>query len=618
MTLRQKNILACIVLACATFVVFSGVLNNDFVGWDDDSYILGNPFITPLNMQNAGRMFSGFYFSSWTPLSLFSHAVDYALWGLDPRGHHLTNVIVHVLNTVWVYLLALQLIVYARRRGNPEISLSPAGGSREPAAVDIGGALIAAAVFSWHPLRVESVACASSRKELLCAFFAFPSVYAYLTYRLREGAPATGLYWISVILFTVALLAKPAIITWPILLVGFEALESTRRRERPRWGRIMLRAAPFVTVSAAAALIAYTASRQPGAVNLLGAPPAPLLPAYTFWFYLQKTLWPAGLSAVYQVPAGSALAAASAAGVLAVFIALLLARSGFPALLVALTVHTVTLLPVLGIVPTTIQAIANRYTYVAAPAAGILLGYLFVKGWERGAERGDISLRRYLLAAGTILVSAGLVVLSERGIRLWRDAETMWRNAALVSPDHPVVRLDLGLTLLDQRAFAESIGQIQQAIALKPDYAEAYSGLGAAYAGSGDTAHAEQALVKSLQLAPDNYLALSRLGYLRIAQHRFNEASQLINAALERAPGDAFSLLCMADLCYKEGDAPGALRFARAAIGIRPTYGEAYYLAAAVLLRRSPRDPEGIAYLRTAASLGFQPAMRQIDAHTVQ
>jgi Flp pilus assembly protein TadD len=190
----------------------------------------------------------------------------------------------------------------------------------------------------------------------------------------------------------------------------------------------------------------------------------------------------------------------------------------------------------------------------------------------------------------------------------------MWRNAAALSPNHPVVHLDLGLTLLDNGAYGESIEQIRQAIALKPDYAEAYGGLGAACTASGDTAGAEAAFEQSLNLAPDNYLALSRYGYLRIAEHRYGEAAVLLQKALRRAPGDAFSTLCMADLWEKMGDAQKALHFARAAIAIRPTYGEAYYLAALIILKGSPQDPAGIGYLRTAARLGFAPAIRKLEA----
>jgi len=610
LTPRQKKIFASLLLACATFVVFGIALANDFVGWDDDSYILGNPFISPLNVRTIKAMFSGFYFSSWTPLALLSHAIDYALWGLDPRGHHLTNLVVHAVNTVWVFLIGLQIMAYARAQGNPLAPSDPRRGMPEPEMPDIGAALIAALFFSWHPLRVESVACASSRKELLCAFFAFPAAYAYLSYRLREGTPDSKYYWGALALFTLAMLAKPAAMTWPLVMLGFELIEARRQTVEIAWKRILARCAPFFAVAAVVAVVAYAASRTPGTVNLLGEPPSLLLPPYTFWFYLQKTFLPLGMSSVYEVPGGLSLAISSAAGILAVLFVLWIARRGFPALLVGLSVFLVTLLPVLGVVPTSIQAISNRYTYVASPAWGICLGYIFFRWWRW--DRGR--LQRILLVGGTVAVLGALALLARREIRTWQSAETMWRNAATISPTHPVVRLDLGLTLLDEGEYAESIQQILAAIDLKPDYAEAYSALGGAYAVSGDTLHAEQAYEKSLQILPGNYLALSRFGNLRIAQKRFREATVLLNAALAQAPGDAFTRLCIADLCYRTGDAEHALQYALSAIAIRPTYGEAYYVAAAILLGKSPQNPEGIAYLRRAAALGFRPAISQIES----
>jgi hypothetical protein len=113
---RQRVILAALLIAAATFMLFSGALNNDFVSWDDESYILTNPYITPLTGAMVWQMFSHVHFFSWTPLTLLSHAVDYKIWGLDSRGHHLTNLILHSLNAVWVFILSLALIRAYRSR----------------------------------------------------------------------------------------------------------------------------------------------------------------------------------------------------------------------------------------------------------------------------------------------------------------------------------------------------------------------------------------------------------------------------------------------------------------------------------------------------------------------
>ena len=625
----RHTLLASVLLVAATFIVFSRVLNNDFVGWDDDSYILNNPFIAPLSAAGVARMFSGFYFTSYTPLALLSHAIDYALWGLNPRGHHLTNLLVHVFNTWIVFLLALAAIRYARswrgaqgvralpghmpgdgegpgERVRPGDKFLPAG----EGGADLAAALVAAVLFSWHPLRVESVACASSRKELLCAAFAFPSLLLYFRYRTGEGG--VWRYAVSVLLFGIALLAKSAVIVWPVLFAGFDLLEFRRRGERVAWMRVALRALPYLVLASAAGYVSYAASASSQAPNLLGARPSLFLPGYALWFYIEKTIWPAALGVVYTVPVGVPLVRGAALGLLALLAAVLLLLRGKPACAFGLGAFTLTLLPVLGIVPSTIQAIAGRYSYVASPALAILAGYAFRKAWS--ASRGDPVVVRSI--AGAVITSAVVIFVlrTEEGISTWRDAETMWRQAVIVSPDHPVVRLDLGLTLLDRGAYRESIGEIEQAVKLKPDYAEAYSALGAAWEGAGDTARAEGAYRESLMLEPGNPIALERFGHMRISQKRYAEAARMLGAALNRAPGDPFATLCLADLCYKTGDMGNALRFARAAIALRPAYGEAYYIAAAAILRTSPADSAGIGYLRSAAALGFPPAVTQLQS----
>ncbi|HMK39230.1 MAG TPA: hypothetical protein VK569_07795, partial [Bacteroidota bacterium] len=107
---RQKIALAALLVAASTFVLYGGALNNDFIGWDDEYYVLANPYITPLTGANIGNMFSHFYFKSWTPLTLLAHAADYSIWGLDPRGHHLTNMVIHSLNGMWMLILSVVLL----------------------------------------------------------------------------------------------------------------------------------------------------------------------------------------------------------------------------------------------------------------------------------------------------------------------------------------------------------------------------------------------------------------------------------------------------------------------------------------------------------------------------
>ena len=218
--IRGKLLLTALLVAAVTFVLYGGALRNDFIGWDDDFYILANPYISPLSAATIWGMASHFYFQSWTPLTLLVHAIDFRIWGLDPRGHHLTNMIFHALNSVWILILSVALLK-AYRRPPEEGSGGTALGET---ALLLGGAA-SALFFGFHPLRVEPVACASSLKDLLNTFLALPSIILYLVYAGRRGTPGS---WRplagSLILYGLSLLAKGSVMTLAGLLLVIDAM----------------------------------------------------------------------------------------------------------------------------------------------------------------------------------------------------------------------------------------------------------------------------------------------------------------------------------------------------------------------------------------------------------
>jgi tetratricopeptide (TPR) repeat protein len=600
-------------LAAATFVLYSGALKNDFNGWDDSFYIHLNPYIAPLNIQEIEKIFTHYYFASWTPLTLVSHAVDYKLWGLDPRGHHLSGLLFHVADTLWVFLLVFLLISYLRNpsRGG-EGRLEPRD---EKDLYDVViSAAIAAAFFSWHPMRVESAVCVSSRKDVLCAFFAFPAACLYLGYvRNRPRKSVEVRYWASLALFTFALLAKAAVIAWPAFVAWLEIYDSKRRNEVGHLRKALLRTAPFLVPAGLVAYLGFEASGVLRKQSFFAAEPSPFLPLSTYWFYIQKTIVPTGLSLVYSPPGLAEMIVDNAAALLLIGGAVLAGRRGHPVVIASLVAYGLAMLPVLGIVPSSIQQLSNRYLYTASPAFSGLVGIGLYRLYAYLRETDNRTLRHWVPAFGVpALVLTVLASVSVASVGYWANGVSIWKRAAEIAPEYPIVHLNLGRWLLDADDYEGSHREMEKAIALKPDFAEAYDGLAKALLYERDTLAAEKALARALSLDPQLTEAMVDLGVVKASRGDYKSAILLFNTALRVEPSNTFAMINFAHLYAEKGEPDSALAWGRRCIAVRPTFGQAYLTVALLLLQNSPWDREGIAYLRKAAELGEVKAQREL------
>ena len=181
--LKTKSLIASLV-GVVTFIVFLPALRNEFINWDDNEYVYENPFIRSLDARLLKSAFWGFHAGNWHPLTWISHAIDYSIWGLNPLGHHLTNNILHALNTIMLVLLVMQLMEVKKTEGNTGLSES----FLNDRTIGITGA-VTGLLFGLHPLHVESVAWVAERKDLLCAFFFLLSVLMYMGYAVATSGP---------------------------------------------------------------------------------------------------------------------------------------------------------------------------------------------------------------------------------------------------------------------------------------------------------------------------------------------------------------------------------------------------------------------------------------------
>ncbi len=616
---RQKLILAALMVAASTFVLYGGSLNNDFIGWDDEFYIFSNPYITPLSGATLWGMFSHFHFKSWTPLTLLSHALDYGVWSLDPRGHHLTNMVIHAMNCAWMLVLSLSVLQAYRRRSGAVAPDEAPGGWGTPL---LAGAVVSALVFGWHPLRVESVACASSRKDLLSTFFALPSLLLYVVYSGRRGTRGSWrLLGGSAALYGLSLLAKGSGMTLTGILLIIDMISGGFGGGWTRWKRLIFEKIPFLILGIAAAIIAYIASGGGGTVVQALRSRSDYatweIGVYNCAFYFVKTLWPARLAELYTYPLRAQFYIFAAVAPAATLAGVFLWWKGHRSWLYVWSAYVIALLPMAGFVPSSIQVIANRYAYFAAIPFCMLFGAAVTAGWER-ARRGG---RPHLVPALLVPVSGVLLALGARTVvhvRDWRDAETVWRHTIAVTPGHALAYNELGLALMEKKEYPEAIANFTRAFEIYPEFSEAMCNMGGTYVSMGDTTDAERILRRALALSPRDYATLTNLGNVRMVEGKYAEAAGYYRQSLSQNPAAAVTTY---DLGYAQmllGNSGDALVTLHRALLLNPNHRDAYFLIGEILSKEKDEEDEALRAYRHAARLGHEQSQKILAARGLE
>jgi tetratricopeptide (TPR) repeat protein len=602
---RQLALFAVVVVGAVTFVVYSSILNNDFIGWDDSYYVLNSPYLLPLSFGLIGRIFSSFYFASYSPLSLLSHTLDFNVWGMDPRGHHLTNIMIHALNACMVYILALALYRKARTASAGE----DGGGG--------GIALVAAAVFSalvfaLHPLRVESVACVSSRKDLLSASFLIGSTLAYL-----KDADTRGIwtrrpwYLLALGLYCLSLLAKGSGMSFPGVLLVLDLLLDGGWLSWRRMFVLLREKVPYLALGIGAAVVAYIASEVASEPDI----GVRSLPAINRWetgfstiaFYVVKTVWPSGIAEVYMMTFDWRSILAIAAVLLATAGSVGALVYGRPVWIAMWGAYLAALLPMAGFVPSSIQLISNRYAYVATLPLVLTAGYGLVMALRYARSRRGAQTVVSGVACGAVAL---LGVLTIRQIPDWRDAESVWKRAMEVSPGHYVSYFNLGNWFQSRQEIDSAIVYFRLALKVAPNSERSLVALGGAYALNKDTTKAE-ILFQAVRARLPGYAAVYLgLGTVRELQARYDEADSLYAVASSLDPKNPTPLFNRAIVALRREDEMGAVGLLRQALEISPNFANGYYLLGQIRSRRPETRAEGQMLIRKAAMLGSLDAQK--------
>lgn len=465
-----------LLLFIGTLVLFSRSLGDGFLDCDDPDYVVQNMHVQGgFTWANICWAFTSGEAANWHPLTWLSHMLDWKLFKSDPRGHHAINILLHAGNAV------LALLVLRRLTGAFWLSA------------------FMAALFAWHPLRVESVAWIAERKDVLSAFFGLAAILAYATYASRKLQNQSGrniFYWLSWLAFVAGLMCKPMLVTLPFLLLlldwwplgGFKV-----------WGSVMEKI-PFFLMSAASCVITYGVQKSGGAIvgNLnWGQRLADAVVALAG--YLANFFWPFGLAVGYPRPGHwppmeIAAAAALVSGI--TFVAVT-QRHARPWIFVGWFWFCGMLVPVLGLVPVGLQNMADRYTYLP------------VLGWQLALvamlrETTWISAGRRWLATGAALwlAGCGLRTWDQQGV--WKDSETLYEHALKVDDKNYSAHCFLGVTLYNQNRLAGAEWHFRRALELKPDFASALYRLGLVLEKRGRFSAALAAYDQLLKIRPED------------------------------------------------------------------------------------------------------------------
>lgn len=552
----------CVSLVVLVSLVFGQTIHYNFLNYDDPVYVYKNPTVSRgLTWDGLHFAFTRTVSANWHPLTLISHMADCQFFGVNPGPAHLVNVLLHTMAAVLLFFVLWQLTNGPndkRRRKQTRVRSGIEGPSRTGS---IWCSAFVAAVFAIHPLRVESVAWISERKDVLSGVFFMLTLGCYVRYVRR---PTVARYVAMLIVFALGLMAKPMLVTVPfvLLLLDYWPLNrissrssrtgpdsgGMRRELRSQLVKLVIEKIPLFVLAAASCII--TLIVQARTMNQVKAAPFLVRLGNAFLSYatyIWQMFWPTKLAAFYPYASDRIwLFIIGLIFVVAVTAAIIVARGKYPYLVTGWFWYLVMLLPVIGLVQVGLQAHADRYTYL--PQIGIYLGLTFL-----AADVSKSWSHRSTLLGGSAAIVLGLLGWSTyQQTQYWRDSGTLWRHALAVTNDNYVAHSMLADVL---QKGDEALMHLQEVVRFQPDQPDTQTHLGRLYSETGEFDKAIEHFRKTLALEPDNIDALSGLGGALIATRKAHEAAASFEHALKIDPDSRMSLNGLAWILATSPDA---------------------------------------------------------------
>ncbi len=551
----------------------------DFVNLDDSLYILSNYHITHgINWGAFRWCFQAGYAANWHPITWMSHMLDCRLYGFRAGGHHLVNVALHAANSVLLFVILKRLTKTFWRSA------------------------MVAALFAWHPLHVESVAWISERKDVLSTFFWLLAIGAYLKYSAKGGA---GRYLLVLLLFALALMAKPMVVTLPFILLLLDwwplgRFAALRRQAPPNapgipnragpWQFLVVEKVPFFLLAAGSCVLTMIAQYRGRAVESLEH--AALFDrlvhiAVSYTWYLDKLIWPSHLTVIYplQYPFSESQTAYAAVVLILVSLGVVASWERRPYLAVGWLWFLGTLAPVIGFVQVGGQAWADRYAYIPS------MGFFIMVCWGAHDLTRHWRFHAPLLAAAAVIVLTACGFATRAQLQYWKNSGALFLRAIQVTPDNFIARCSYGAYLRDHNRLDQAREECETALRIAPRYAYGHNFLGGILMLQGKTNEALAHLQISLQIMPDQPGALLDLGKIRLAQQNPAAAAAAFSEAVQRAPYEPAAHALLGHALALQGQfAPAQAEFAEA-LRLEPRFADAeYQLALALSMEHKPSE----------------------------
>lgn len=597
---RWPVAIATVALAAIALVTYLPSLDAELLNWDDDKYVMENPFIAEgIFAEDAEGNITGFsrrtftwafynwdpgagkdgalHASNWHPLTWISHAIDVELYGNGaeyPRGHHLTNIILHAINTALVMLL---MVALTRR---------------------FWVSVIIAGVFALHPLHVESVSWVAERKDLLSALFMFATLLVYVRY---ASAPRVWRYVLMIVLFALALMAKPMAVSVPVVMVLLDVWPLKQRRlettGQASWRTLIAEKVPLVAMTVAACLVTMWAQHAGGAMRSMRSldfDDRIINALYAYMMYLVKFLWPWPGTLVPMYPTADYFGDVIEPTMTLVNIIVLGALTIVsvrqwrrrPYLAVGWAIYLITLLPVIGIVQVGKQVMADRYTYV--PLLGPLLMMTLLV--DELVTRRSQALKSGIVAAAVAVVAVfGVLTWHQQAV--WADSVTFWSYVVEKYPKYAsghnnlgrawnlagnddmaikhyreAIELDrlrgshnmraitnLGNRLVTRERYEEADELYDYALRIRPDFAPALNGKGKVLMDTGSLEMGKQYLIRAIKSDPKYWPARTNLAVVYRMEGKVSEAIEQLRAVIREYPDKKYAYAGLADALRTRG-----------------------------------------------------------------
>jgi len=550
------DLLIVLGLLLIVFACYRQALQFDFVNFDDQFYVSENPAVkSGLTLAGLRWAITDAHLGTWHPLTWLSHMLDVEFFGTAPGLHHLTNVLLHMANTSFLFAL-----------------LRAGTGSRWRSA-------LVAALFGLHPLHVESVAWIAERKDVLSTFFGFSSLWAYILYA-RQGRQSRKHYWFAFGFLVLGLLSKPMLVTWPLLFLILDFWPLGRwapdalRSKLPAFGGLIREKVPFLVISLIVGCVTLLTQHQAGAAKALANYPLDLRlgnAVASGWRYVEKMFLPVDLAVFYPLsnePGATAIVGASLL-LLAITGVAIYVRKRAPFVAVGWFWYLLTISPVIGVIQVGSQAMADRYTYI--PAVGIFL----LASWGLALAASTKAGRLSSSVIGVAVVAVSFA-LASRQLACWKDSESLFRHAVQVTQRNALAYHCLASALYQKGQVEKSLAAFATALEIQPDYFDAHVAYGVALREAGRPREAIEQLDLALRQNSTNAAVRLHLGLA--LDHLGDLAGATLNyrAALELDPGLTRALCALGFALQRAGDVPEAISRYRAALKLDPTLGEVW------------------------------------------